>query len=139
MTVLTTKLVPGDSGLNEIKYTAKKPGKAQMTVIVENGAAENIGTFYVVAADGEGSSEIGWIQENGVWRYRMGDGTYKSSEWFVEDEEWYYFGDNGVIYADRWVEYSSRWFYLGGDGAMLTDTITPDGYRVNDEGVWTGE
>lgn len=138
MTVLTAKLVQGDSGLNEIEYTAKKPGKVQLTVIVESGAAVNMGTFYVTAADPGSSSETGWIQENGVWKYKMGNGEYKRSEWFVDNGKWYYFGEDGAMYADQWVQSESWWYYLGSDGAMLVSTTTPDGYWVNDSGVWEG-
>ena len=29
-----------------------------------------------------------------------------------------------------------NWYYLGPDGVMLTNTTTPDGYRVGADGVW---
>jgi serine-type D-Ala-D-Ala carboxypeptidase (penicillin-binding protein 5/6) len=29
-----------------------------------------------------------------------------------------------------------NWYYLGPDGVMLTNTKTPDGYRVGADGVW---
>ncbi len=36
-----------------------------------------------------------------------------------------------------WLSYKNQWYYLGQDGKMLKDTVTPDGYRVNHEGVWS--
>lgn len=40
------------------------------------------------------------------------------------------------MYAGRWIQEGEWWYYLGADGAMMTDTVTPDGYRVNASGVW---
>lgn len=34
------------------------------------------------------------------------------------------------------VEENGQWFYLGADGAMLTNTTTPDGSRVDESGAW---
>ena len=31
---------------------------------------------------------------------------------------------------------SGLWYYMGSDGYMLTNTTTPDGYKVNASGVW---
>ena len=35
-----------------------------------------------------------------------------------------------------WIEWKGEYYYVGNDGVMLTDTITPDGYRVDAAGVW---
>ena len=49
-------------------------------------------------------------------------------------------------FAGEWKEDSKGWwvqspesglyYYLGADGYMLCDTITPDGFYVNADGVW---
>ena len=134
--VITAKVVTGDSGLNVIEYTAKAPGKAQLIVVVESGAAVNMGTFYVTAAQDGDMAAAGWVQENGQWKYKMGDGTYKNNGWLADQGKWYYLGQDGVMYAGRWIQEGEWWYYLGADGAMMTDTVTPDGYRVNASGVW---
>lgn len=136
ISVITAKVVPGDNGLNVIEYTAKSPGTAQLIVVVESGAAVNMGNFYVTAASGGQGTDIGWIQENGQWKYKMGDGTYKDNGWFADNGKWYYLGPDGTMYASQWLQDGEWWYYLGADGAMLKDTVTPDGYRVNDYGVW---
>ena len=134
--VITAKVVTGDSGLNVIEYTAKAPGKAQLIVVVESGAALNMGTFYVTAAQDGDMAAAGWVQENGQWKYKMGDGTFKNNGWLADQGKWYYLGQDGVMYAGRWIQEGEWWYYLGADGAMMTDTVTPDGYRVNASGVW---
>lgn len=136
ISVITAKVVPGDNGLNVIEYTAKSPGTAQLIVVVESGAAVNMGNFYVTAASGGQGTDIGWIQENGQWKYKMGDGTYKDNGWFADNGKWYYLGPDGTMYASQWLQDGEWWYYLGADGAMLKDTVTPDGYQVNDYGVW---
>ena len=43
------------------------------------------------------------------------------------------------MYASSWIESASEagaWYYVGADGAMLTNTVTPDGYTVDADGVW---
>ena len=136
ISVITAKVVPGDKGLNVIEYTAKAPGTAQLIVVVESGAAVNMGTFYVTPADSGQEKDTGWVQENGRWRYKMGDGTYKSNGWLADDGSWYYLGPDGVMYASQWLSDGEWWYYLGADGAMFKDAVTPDGYRVNADGVW---
>ena len=66
----------------------------------------------------------------------MGDGTYKNNGWLADQGKWYYLGQDGVMYAGRWIQEGEWWYYLGADGAMMTDTVTPDGYRVNASGAW---
>ena len=34
-----------------------------------------------------------------------------------------------------WLQYGGTWYYMGQDGAMLTDTVTPDQYRVGVDGA----
>ena len=37
-----------------------------------------------------------------------------------------------------WKLVSGKWYYLRSWGGMLSDGITPDGYRVDASGVWIG-
>lgn len=51
------------------------------------------------------------------WRVENPDGSYLISTWYQSPA-------------------SGLWYYMGADGYMLTNTITPDGYAVNADGVW---
>ncbi|WP_313153727.1 serine hydrolase [Lacrimispora sp.] len=82
------------------------------------------------------TSSQGWVQEGSKWYYRKQDGTKASNEWQKIDGIYYWFGTDSVMAASRWVESNGKWFYLGTDGAMLKDTITPDGYRLDSSGAW---
>lgn len=54
------------------------------------------------------------------------------SRWSNIGGKWYYFDNVGYMVHDKWIGD----YYLGSDGAMLTSTVTPDGYRVDASGKW---
>ena len=105
-------------------------------------------------------SQAGWLQRNGVWVYREANGELVKNArreingaqyWFDADGNmkegwqqdstgaWYYLTPGqGALQQNCWLQYRNQWYYLGSDGKMLTDSRTPDGYRVNREGVWIG-
>ena len=55
-----------------------------------------------------------------------------STGWKDIKGTWYYFDDGGKMAANCWVGN----YYLGSSGAMLTNTTTPDGYKVGVDGAW---
>lgn len=57
---------------------------------------------------------LGWKQDENGWRYYYTD-TYLKNVWLELDEKFYYAGEDGYI---------------------LTDTITPDGGAVDENGAW---
>ena len=98
-----------------------------------------------------------WIYDKNYssWYYLKEDGKYARNEWFYYKNGWYYLNETGAMekgwlevsnkwyYLDQdgkmetgWVQVDSKWYYLNKSGALLTNTITPDGYKVNRDGVW---
>ncbi|MCD8120990.1 MAG: hypothetical protein LUE65_01965 [Clostridiales bacterium] len=61
-----------------------------------------------------------WEKNVFGWWYRDG-GSYLHDGWAWIDD------DNDGI---------SECYYFGDDGYLLTDTVTPDGYTVNEDGAW---
>lgn len=49
---------------------------------------------------------------------------------------WWYREDDGSYPMEIWKEIQGRWYYFNSDGYLLIDTITPDGYRVGNDGAW---
>lgn len=113
----------------------------------------------VTGSGGPGEvSKQGWVQDGAGWYYIKGNGVKASNEWQMIDGSdywfddnaymakgwrqvkgtWYFLRSNGEMARNRWqqVAETGAWFYLGGDGAMLVNTTTPDGYRINENGVW---
>ncbi len=76
-----------------------------------------------------------WIRDAIGWWYRFNDGTYPKSAWLQDDGKWYYFDDRGYM-ATGWVEYGGKWYYLTSNGSMLVNAVTPDGFKVDANGVW---
>ena len=77
-----------------------------------------------------------WLSDGGKWYYLGADGTMYSNKWRCTKGVWYYLLGNGEMAKNRWIEDKGNWYYLGADGGMLVDTTTPDGYRVDENGVW---
>lgn len=99
----------------------------------------------------------GWVQDSTGWYYLKTDGSKASNEWQkIGDEEywfdsnsymaygwrqfsngdWYYFRSSGAMARNYWVEDNGTYFYLGADGVLLKNTTTPDGYQVDENGIW---
>lgn len=59
----------------------------------------------------------------------------------VRKEEWKYIKDNGS-YASGWLlidgdkDGTGEYYYFDRGGWLLTSAVTPDGYRVNEDGQW---
>lgn len=70
-------------------------------------------------------SAAGWRQvESGDeqrWRYENEDGSYVTSGWHWLDGN-----------RDK----TAECYYFDSEGWMASDTVTPDGYRVNADGAW---
>ena len=101
--------------------------------------------------------ERGWVKDNNGWYYVKGNGIKAVGEWITDngetywiqsdhymakgwkelDGKWYYFCSTGSLAKNVWKAGANGiWYYLGQDGVMLTNTTTPDGYKVGADGAW---
>ena len=87
------------------------------------------GTWYYF--DGNGVMTTNWQKVSGAWYYMDNSGEMQT-DWKEISNAWYYFNADGVMQENRWVGD----YYLGSSGAMLVNTTTPDGYRVDASGKW---
>ena len=87
------------------------------------------GTWYYF--DGNGVMTTNWQKVSGAWYYMDNSGAMQT-DWKKISNAWYYFNVDGVMQENRWVGD----YYLGSSGAMLVNTTTPDGYRVDASGKW---
>ena len=87
------------------------------------------GTWYYF--DGNGVMTTNWQKVSGAWYYMDNSGAMQT-DWKKISNAWYYFNTDGVMQENRWVGD----YYLGSSGAMLVNTTTPDGYRVDASGKW---
>ena len=61
----------------------------------------------------------GWEPIDTGWKFKQEDGTYLTNSWKQDPD--------------------GKWYYLNEDGWMLKDTTTPDGYYVDENGIWNGQ
>lgn len=78
-----------------------------------------------------------WIQNEKGWRFTNTDGSRPVNDWACSGDKWYYFGADGYM-VTGWIQWEGKWYYLGPEGDMQTNTLTPDGYIVDENGarVW---
>lgn len=88
------------------------------------------------AALAEPDKKAGWQQEDGGWRYYLGNGQPVRNDWYWHEGKWYWFDGAGMMVHDTWYKYKDHWYYLGADGAMVTGQQTIDGqwYIMDDQG-----
>lgn len=85
----------------------------------------------------DGTLDHGWYQEDGDWYYF--DETGKAvTGWVLDGSTWYYL--EGTAYLCGWNQLplgeSLRWFCFSPEGALYQDCVTPDGYPVDEDGIY---
>ena len=82
-----------------------------------------------------GAAETGWFKYSGKWYYldnetgKMVTGIHEVSG------DYYYFNKSGEMQVG-WIQEKGDWYYFKPSGEMLRNATTPDGYKVNEEGIW---
>ena len=76
-----------------------------------------------------------WLMDSKGWWFKRADGSYPKTEWLENKGKWYFFDQEGYM-KKGWVLWKEKWYYLSGNGDMLVDTMTPDGYKVDKDGVY---
>ena len=98
--------------------------------VTEEGTAASAYTTLSPTADANGS----WQLDQNGWWYLNSDGSYTVNNWQQIGDKWYYFNQNGYMQTG-WVLWQGAYYYLG-DYGMLTNSWTPDGYYVGNDGRW---
>lgn len=75
-----------------------------------------------------------WKSDDTGWWYEKEDGAYPADRWEYIDGEWYYFDHDGYR-KSGWIAWQGTWYYCCEDGSLLTDSTTPDGYKVGSNGA----
>lgn len=123
---------------------------------------EIIANSIVKALTGDASKndfKLGWNKSPEGWWYRIEveDGYYYKDTWKLIDGDWYSFDSEGYARSNKWLDDGGKWYYLKdtckmarnewlwidgecyfffSDGVMACNTITPDGYCVDETGAW---
>ena len=96
----------------------------------------DLDVFYKEYTDAELEKKSGWQQEDGGWRYYLGNGQPVRNDWYWYEGKWYWFDGAGMMVSNVWYKYKDHWYFLGADGAMVTGQQTIDGkwYIMDDQG-----
>ena len=130
--------------------TIKKGGTLQYTLDWNARKSEGkssytgqAGVFEIQAKDSDGKI---WRQRfviNNVCASGVLSNMYLYSkgalyQWKSNSKGWWVDKKSGGYLTNAWFQspVSGLWYYMGADGYMLTNTTTPDGYKVNASGVW---
>ena len=85
--------------------------------------------------ESNGAMKTGWIKDKGVWYYlNPEDGIMLVGLHKVNGDQ-YYFDESGAMQTG-WKQLDGNWYYFQADGSLLKNATTPDGYKVNEEGIW---
>lgn len=90
------------------------------------------GNWYYCGPSGD--MKTGWVQDNNKWYYCERSGAMKTG-WIENKSRWYYLNQDGAM-KTGWIQYQDKWYYMAEDGSMLANEMTPDGYRVDRNGVF---
>ena len=86
------------------------------------------------ASSGTQTTKNGWVSENGSWHYYE-NGAMAKDKWLNVSGKWYYVVSDGSMVTGTWKEIGGKSYYFGADGAMYVNTTTPDGNKVDSNGV----
>ncbi len=141
------------------------PGSGSAITTVVSTAASGVGTAGVANANVVSGAWVqstqGWIlqysdgtvasnswicvaENDGAHWYHFGGTGIMDTGWLNLDGKVYYLkaaqSGNGRM-ATGWQMLNGKWYYFSSAsdatlGALLTNTVTPDGYRVNAQGEW---
>lgn len=85
--------------------------------------------------ESNGAMKTGWIKDNGVWYYLNPEDGIMLIGLHKVNGDHYYFDESGAMQTG-WKQLDGNWYYFQADGSLLKNATTPDGYKVNEEGIW---
>ena len=85
--------------------------------------------------EASGAMKTGWIKDKGVWYYLNPEDGIMLVGLHKINGDHYYLDSTGAMQTG-WKRIDGNWYYFQTDGSLLKNAITPDGYKVNEEGIW---
>ena len=93
--------------------------------------------YYLDSVNGD--MKTGWhVDTDGRW-YMLDsvNGDMKTGWYLDTDGKWYFLDLLDGFMRTGWIQIpDGKWYYFGLDGACLMNTVTPDGYKLDENGVW---
>lgn len=84
-----------------------------------------------------GDMKTSWLQTaDGKWYYLNPKNGDMAEGWQLVNGKWYYLNPKSGEMATGWKNIGGKWYFLSKSGECLLNTITPDGYQVDQNGAW---
>lgn len=83
----------------------------------------------------DGSLVTGWVKIGDYWYYMDSTGTMYQEKWLQDNGKWYYLDDNGRM-VTGWQKIKNKDYCFANDGSLYVSCTTPDGYEVDESGIW---
>ena len=117
--------------LNGRTYFLKDDGSMAASTWVKT----DKGYWYYLNASGAMMHD-GWAKINDTWYYFKNFGGMAEG-WVKDGNTWYYLTPgSGAMVSNGWSLINGKYYYFTESGAMLANTTTPDGYKVDASGAW---
>lgn len=146
----------GGDGSDDYSYDSRSD-----TAIIEGGSG-GYNTYSSASGGGDGSEDTEWTEEDEKYNplewdsiydyfaYREGLNNSSNNNnasnglvgWVknANDNKWNYYeydkSTNDTKKATGWKHIKDSWYFFGEDGTLYENTMTPDGYYVDANGVW---
>lgn len=80
------------------------------------------------------------ITPDGIYVNTKGEKTSYIPGWFQDEKGWRYILKSGHYAGGTWIQDTDgKWYYFNIGTYMETNDNTPDGYHVDENGVWDGQ
>lgn len=147
----TTESQTTESSVSSAVQQEKAAGPGQQGPGTQQTVSEE-----AVGRDAFPVAEGTWEQLDSDWRFKKADGSYAVSEclkingevygfgedgrmlheWQLVNGTWHNFRTAGNMAFSRWIETNGFWYYVDENGSLFINGTTPDGYQVDENGVW---
>jgi hypothetical protein len=102
-------------------------------VVIDNEIYVPINLYKLLFNDSK-TTESGFIQTKDGQEIYVDNGELTNG-WKLINNKWYFMNNKGIM-QKGWVQSNNNWYYLYDNGEMAINTITPDGYKVDQSGKW---
>ena len=68
------------------------------------------------------AADIGWVTEDGTWRYKDASGNYVTNTWKTSGDSSFYLGSDGKMTVNQWIDDE---YYVNDSGAMVKKFLDP--------------
>ena len=84
---------------------------------------------------GSGAMKTGWFKDKGLWYYLDKEGIMLTGLQEINGAR-YYLNASGAM-ETGWKQLNGNWYYFQTNGSLLRNGTSPDGYKLNADGIWT--